>query len=127
MPIIGPHPPPVFRVLRTSYRKWMATQAIDLTGSDVTQAGKLTLTGNVGSQRIVNQVKLTITTTITPTTPPGNPDPPYNVVRSQMAPVTANGVFSTQFTGLTAGTYNAVAAITTVAGKSDTGGPYTVT
>ena len=113
MAIIGPHPPPVFRVLRTAYRKWMAAKTIDLTGSNATVAGQLTLTGNVGSQRIVPQVKVTITKGA--------------LSLSQMAPVSAVGVYSTTFTGLTAGVYNSLAAITTVTGKTATGGPYTVT
>jgi len=113
MPVIGPHTPPVFRVLRNAYRKWMATQAVDLTGSNVTVAGELSLTGNVGDQRIVPQVKVTITK--------------GGVTMSKMAPVSPIGVFTTKFTGLTAGSYNAVAAITTVSGKTATGGPYAVT
>ena len=100
-------------MLRTAYRKWMATKTIDLTGSNATVAGQLTLTGTVGSQRIVPQVKVTITKGA--------------ISQAQMAPVTSIGVYSTTFTGLTAGTYNALAAITTVTGKTATGGPYTVT
>lgn len=109
----APHPPPVFRVLRNAYRKWMSTKAIDLVGSDATTAGQLTLTGNVGSERIIPQVKVTLTKGA--------------ISQSKMAPVTSVGVFSTTFTGLSAGTYNALAAITTVTGKTDAGGPYTVT
>lgn len=113
MPVVGPHTPPVFRVLRNAYRKWMATQAVDLTGSDATKPGELGLVGNVGNARCVAQVKVTITKGA--------------LSMSQMALVSPIGVFSTRFTGLTAGVYNAVAAITVIPGKTDPGGPYTVT
>lgn len=109
-----PHPPAVFRVLRQAYRKWLSAQTINLTGSDVTKAGELGLTGNVGTERCTAQVKVIISRS-------------GGFTAAKMAPVTKIGVFSTRFTGLTAGSYNAVAIITALPSKNTSGGAYTVT